>query len=195
MDASGATTYPVKIDPFDQQGPALTGSGASGDARFGASVALSGNGTTALVGGWKDASEAGAAWVFTRSGESWTQQGPKLTGSGEAGAGRFGSSVALSEDGNTALVGGPRDASEAGAAWVFTRSGESWTQQGSKLTGSEAVGAARFGIGVALSDRWQHRRDRRQPRQLRQGRRVGVHARSRRVDPTGREAHRDGRGR
>ena len=51
----------------------------------------------------------GAAWVFTRSGSTWTQQGPKLTGSGEVGAGEFGESVALSSNGNTALIGGDRD--------------------------------------------------------------------------------------
>ena len=72
------------------------------------SVALSADGNTALVGGWKDNSTKGAAWVFTRSGGAWSQQGPKLTGGGEAGEGGFGTSVALSADGNTALIGGAR---------------------------------------------------------------------------------------
>ena len=58
------------------------------------------------------------------------QQGDKLTGSGESGAGKFGYSVALSADGNTALIGGPDDNGNVGAAWVFTRSGSTWTQQG-----------------------------------------------------------------
>ena len=49
----------------------------------------------------------GAAWVFTRSVSTWTQQGPKLTATDESGQGRFGSSVALSGDGTTALIGGP----------------------------------------------------------------------------------------
>ena len=56
----------------------------------------------------------GAAWVFTRSGSTWTQQGGKLTGSGETGDGGFGSSVALSADGNTALIGGPGDNGSTG---------------------------------------------------------------------------------
>ncbi len=150
LDGHGAA-YPLNVDPFVQQA-ALSGSGASGNARFGASVALSGDGNTALVGGWKDASEVGAAWVFARSGESWTQQGSKLTGSGETGAGRFGTSVALSENGNTALIGGYADNASVGAAWVFTRSGSTWTQQGTKLTGAGETGAARFGDAVALSD-------------------------------------------
>ena len=53
---------------------------------FGTNVALSADGNTALIGGWNDDSVAsgnrdysgkGAAWVFTRSGSTWTQQGPK----------------------------------------------------------------------------------------------------------------------
>src|ERR1700724_2461810 len=52
------------------------------------------------------------------------QQGPKLTGGEEeSGAGRFGRSVALAADGDTALVGAPRDSGQVGALWVFTRTG------------------------------------------------------------------------
>ena len=57
--------------------------------------------------------------MFTRSGSTWTQQGSKLTGSGEVGEGAFGSSVALSSEGNTALIGGSGDNVNVGAAWVF----------------------------------------------------------------------------
>src|SRR5271168_1541823 len=64
----------------------------------------------------------------------FTQQGPKLVGSGAVGAAQRGNSVALSADGNTAIMGGQGDNSETGAAWVFTRSGGVWTQQG-KLVG------------------------------------------------------------
>src|SRR5207302_6538509 len=75
----------------------------------------------------------------------------KLTGSGEVGEGHVGFSVALSADGNTALVGGLADNSETGAAWVFVRSEGSWSQQGSKLTGGGEVGRGLFGYSVALS--------------------------------------------
>ena len=78
--------------------------------------------------------------MFTRSGSTWTQQGAKLTGRGEVGEGQFGFSVALSANGNTALIGGPNDNANAGAAWVFTHSGTTWTQLGSKLTGGGEVG-------------------------------------------------------
>jgi hypothetical protein len=137
---------------WTQQGPKFTGSEEIGEPGFGYSVALSSDGNTALIGGPEDNKEVGAAWVFTRSGSSYTQQGPKLTGGGEIGSGRFGVAVKLSSDGNTALIGGPRDNNVVGAAWVFTRSGPSWTQQGSKLTASGEVGPeGRFGYSVALS--------------------------------------------
>jgi hypothetical protein len=136
---------------FVQQGPKLVGTGAVGGAEQGNSVALSGDGNTALVGGPID-DPAGAAWVFTRSGGVWTQQGDKLVGSGAIGTPAQGISVALSADGNTAIVGGSFDNNGIGAAWVFTRSGGIWTQQGSKLVGTGAIGpAANQGSSVALS--------------------------------------------
>jgi hypothetical protein len=146
--------YPLRIDPFIQQGEKLTGTGQSGPItpRLGFSVALSSaEGNTALIGGPGDYGKTGAAWVFTRSGSTWTQQGGKLVGREELGEGLFGSGVALSSDGNTALIGGPGDNTGNGAAWVFTRSGSTWTQQGAKLTGSEGVGVPEFGSSVALS--------------------------------------------
>src|SRR6516165_9582561 len=71
------------------------------------SVALSADGSTAIVGGWSDNSKTGAAWVFTRNGGVWTQQGKKLVGTDAVGSARQGMSVALSADGNTAILGGP----------------------------------------------------------------------------------------
>jgi hypothetical protein len=114
-------------------------------------VALSSDGSTALIGADSDNTNLGAVWVFTRSGSTWTQQGPKLTATGETGPGGFGRSVALSSDGNTALIGAYIDNAIVGAAWVFTRSGSAWTQQGSKLTGGGEIGRGEFGNSVALS--------------------------------------------
>ncbi len=136
---------------WTQQGKKLTGGEESGKARFGDSVALSSEGSTALIGGYDDNTEAGAAWVFTRSGSTWSQQGAKPTGKEESGKGFFGGSTALSSEGNTALVGGRTDGANAGAVWVFTRSGSTWTQQGKKLTGGEESGGGYFGQSVALS--------------------------------------------
>ncbi|MDX6581858.1 MAG: hypothetical protein QOI10_1042, partial [Solirubrobacterales bacterium] len=150
VDDRGAR-YPLRIDPFVQQGGKLTGSGEGGNGTFGVSLALSADGNTALIGGHADSGAAGAAWAFTRSSGVWTQQGAKLTGAGQNGPPEFGASVALSADGNTALIGGPQDGGGLGAAWVFTRSGGVWTQQGAKLTGSGNTGDGAFGSSVALS--------------------------------------------
>jgi hypothetical protein len=148
LDA-GRARYPLRIDPFIQQGSKLTGTGEIETGNLGWSVALSADGDTALVGAPTDAGAIGAAWVFTRSGTSWTQQA-KLTGAGEVGAASFGEGVALSADGNTAAIGAPRG-NNVGAVWVFTRSGGVWTQQGSKLTAKGEEGEGNLGYRVALS--------------------------------------------
>jgi hypothetical protein len=143
---------------WSQQGSKLVGTGFVGDAQQGISVSLSGDGNTAIVGGPQDnvtGVATGAAWVYTRSGGIWTQQGSKLVGTDAIGA-EQGNSVALSADGNIAIVGGPDDnalvgAPGVGAAWVYTRSNGLWTQQGPKLVGTGAVGPSQQGWSVALS--------------------------------------------
>ena len=81
------------------------------------------------MGGPHDNSYTGAVWIYTRNGETWSQQGNKLVGIGAVRTARQGFSVALSADGNTAIVGGISDHMLSGAAWVFTRNGSVWTQQ------------------------------------------------------------------
>ena len=103
---------------------------ATGIDHGGPSVALSADGDTALVGSFYANKLHGAAWVFRRSGSAWQQQGETLTGRDELGASGFGAEVAISADGNTALVGGQDDASQVGAVWVFRRTGAVWAQQG-----------------------------------------------------------------
>jgi IPT/TIG domain/FG-GAP repeat len=127
----------------------LEGSGEIGAARFGSPVSLSADGGTALIGGYADDGRVGAAWVFTGSGSTWTQQA-KLEGGGELGRGQFGRSVALSGDGDSALIGGFTDHHKLGAAWIFTRSGSTWTQQ-TKLQAGGELGRGEFGRSVALS--------------------------------------------
>jgi hypothetical protein len=139
---------------WSQQGPKIVPNDEVGSEVFGASVALSADGNTGLVGAAPvDALPdfAGDAWAFTRSGGAWTQQGSKLTRSGEVGPGDFGASSTLSADGNTALIGGDGDAGGKGAAWEYTRSGVTWTQQGSKITPTDEVGVGTFGFGISLS--------------------------------------------
>jgi len=142
---------------YAQQGAKLIGWGALGIANQGQSLAVSGDGLTAIVGGPFDSSGTGSAWIFVRSGGAWVQQGGKLVGAGSVNGmfgARQGTSVAISADGNTTIVGGTGDNSGAGAAWIFVRSGGVWSQQGTKLVGSGAVDGfigARQGQSVSLS--------------------------------------------
>lgn len=80
------------------------------------------------------------AWPFGANAQ-FTQQGAKLVGAGALGKATLGSSIALSGDGNTALIGGPADNNRNGAVWLFVRSGGVWTQQ-DKLVASDALDGA-----------------------------------------------------
>jgi limonene-1,2-epoxide hydrolase len=149
--AGAAWVFTRSGSVWTQQGGKLVGTGAVGNAGQGVSVAISGDGNTAIVGGLNDNGGVGACWVFVRSGGVWTQQGSKLVGTGAVGAASQGSSIALAADGNTAIVGAAADDNSTGAAWVFTRTGGVWTQQGSKLVGTGAAGSADQGISVSIS--------------------------------------------
>ncbi len=119
-------------------------------AQFGNAVAINGN--TMVVGARFDsttASQAGAAYVYVLSGGVWTQQAVLLAGDG-ALADKFGYSVAISE--NTIVVGAYNDdspLSNAGSAYVFVRSGTTWTFQ-QKLTASDATADDEFGNAVGI---------------------------------------------
>jgi hypothetical protein len=140
-------------------------------------VGLSGDGNTLVVGSPNEASnatgingnqsdtsanEAGAAYVFKRMGATWSQQA-YVKASNRSGF--FGTSVALSSDGSTLVIGGPDESSGAtgvggdqnntsapasGAAYVFTASGSSWSQQ-AYVKASNTHQNAEFGGSVSLS--------------------------------------------
>lgn len=105
---------------------AITGN--SGFPKTGYTVAISRDGLTAAIGGPQDTSNAGAVWVFIKSGVTWLQQA-KLVGTGGIGPAYQGSAVAISADGNTLAIGGQTFNTWQGSAWVWTRSGSTWTQQ------------------------------------------------------------------
>jgi hypothetical protein len=172
VDDAGAR-YPVTIDPIAQQAYAKASNTGSDDG-FGTSVAVSGN--TVVVGAPLEASSAtgvngngfnnsaagaGAVYVFTRSGETWSQQAYlKASNTGEGDG--FGWSVAISgntiivgayqEDSNTTTVNGGganNSAAGAGAAYVFTRSDTIWTQQ-AYIKASNANAGDLFGSVVVV---------------------------------------------
>ncbi len=151
-EEGGAWVFTESGSGWKEQAQLPAGTGAGEQTGAGQSVAVSGNGNTALVGGPGEDKATGAAWVFTRSGESWSQQGGELLGEDATlKEAQQGHSVSLSEDGNTALIGGYHDDLSVGAAWAFVRSGSTWTEQ-EKLVGTGSLGVfSTQGSSVALS--------------------------------------------
>ena len=157
---------------------------------FGMTVALSADGNVmAVAAPWERSAatgingdrnddslpQAGAVYVFTRSGDSWSQQAyVKASNTGRAASegepigdgDQFGLSLALSGDGNTMAVGAPTEdsvatgidgdqtddsATSAGAVYLYARTGNTWTQQ-AYLKGANTGAGDLFGYGVGLSD-------------------------------------------
>ena len=158
-------------------------------ANFGSSVALSRDGNTMAVAAYYEASaatgingnqndrsipEAGAVYIFSRTGSTWSQQayikasntGNAAVGDGFAEGDQFGYSIALSSDGNTLAVGAigedsnatgingdqaDNSANQSGAAYVFTRSGSTWSQQAyvkSSMTRPNVLFGYSIGLGA-----------------------------------------------
>jgi hypothetical protein len=156
---------------------------------FGASVALSTDGNTMAVAATFEASaakgvngdqnddsipQAGAVYIFTRTGNTWSQQAYiKASNTGRAGANendfgdgdQFAYSISLSDDGNTLAVGAITEDSaargingnqeddsavSAGAVYVFARAGTTWSQQ-AYLKPANLQGGDLFGFAVGLS--------------------------------------------
>jgi hypothetical protein len=126
FDAGAAWVFARSYGVWSQQGPKLVGTDVIGSFQLqGISVSLSSDGNTAIIGGFADDNNMGAAWVFTRSDGVWTQKA-KLVGTGAIltpgsiiGGAEQGTSVSISGDGSTVLLGGPLD-DTAGAAWIFS---------------------------------------------------------------------------
>ncbi len=145
----GEAEYPVTIDPLFTQQAKLTASGGAANDQFGASVAISGD--TVVVGAPAanvNETTSGAVYIFVRSGTTWTQQA-KLMAMNSAAFGSFGRSVAI--DGNTVVVGAPSDPFNVflGTAYVFERSGTTWTRQ-AILTPRAEEAFVTFGVSVAI---------------------------------------------
>jgi hypothetical protein len=164
VDSVAATIYAKASNPTASDG-------------FGQSVSVSSDGNTLAVGAYSEdgsiagingtqddlLADAGAVYVFTRSGTTWTQQA-YVKASNPSLNDYFGTSVSVSSDGNTlavgaqfedgsiAGIGGTQDdlLADAGAVYVFTRSGTVWTQQ-AYVKASNPTAGDRFGISVSVS--------------------------------------------
>jgi VCBS repeat-containing protein len=128
----------------------LAASDVAIDDSFGVSVAL--NGDTALIGAQDKNAHTGAAYVFIGASTTWSQQ-KKLTAPDGAAGDFFGTAVACRN--NTAVVGSYKadtvGGSNAGAAYVYTRSGTTWSTA-TKLVDEDGAANNLFGCSVAVSD-------------------------------------------
>ena len=148
---SGAAYVYVRSGSSWSQQQMLKASDAAANGIFGYSVAMSSDGTYAVVGA-RYQNTYGAAYVYIRSGTSWTQQA-KLTASNAGAGDAFGWSVDISNDGTYIIVGAKDEdstASSSGSAYVFIRSGTSWSEQ-QKINGSGAIVNGYFGYSVSIS--------------------------------------------
>jgi hypothetical protein len=177
MDAGAVYVYTRTAGTWAMQVYVKASNAGAGD-NFGTSVALSGDGSTLAVGAPLEASSstginstpnrasgsAGAVYVFDRLLDTWSQQAyvkASNTGVGD----RFGTSVALSGDGNALAVGAPFEdgsaigiggasddfSADPGAAYFYTRTGSAWSEQ-SYVKSSNTGDGDNFGTSVALSD-------------------------------------------
>jgi len=189
MYASGAVYVYVRQGASWVQQAYVKASNPGQSDHFGSSVALSRDGNTMAVAAHWEASaatgingnqhdnsipQAGAVYVFTRTGTTWTQQAyVKASNTGRPGKGgddvgdgdQFGYSLAISGDGNTLAVGAITEdggaqqingtqsddsATSAGAVYVFARTGTTWAQQAYVKTSHMGAGDL-LGFAVALS--------------------------------------------
>jgi len=132
----------------------LLGTDITGAQAFdyaGTSVSLSDDGNTVAIGAPSYSSYPGSARVFTYNGTNWTQKG--VTINGAANNDHFGTSVYLSDDGNTLAVGAYRNdatGTDGGHVRLYTYSGTSWVQKGADINSEAANDWA--GYSVSLSD-------------------------------------------
>ena len=180
VDGSGAVYIFARSGSTWIQQAYIKASNTGDSDLFGGAVALSNDGNTLAVGasgedsnatgiGGSEANDslstAGAVYIFTRSGSTWTQQA--YIKASNTGDDSFGIALALNgSDGNTLAVGATQEASNAtgiggdqannssagaGAVYVFTRSGSTWTQQ-AYIKASNTDASDLFGIAVALNN-------------------------------------------
>ncbi|MBI5479638.1 MAG: FG-GAP repeat protein [Deltaproteobacteria bacterium] len=140
LDCAMASADPLIVT---QQAKLLASDGAANDS-FGGSVSVSGD--TAVVGDYTNNVATGAAYVFVRSGTTWSEQA-KLLASDGAASDFFGHSVSVA--GETVVVGANNKDSGTGAAYVFVRSGTTWSEE-AKLVASGGAGWRSFGQAVSI---------------------------------------------
>jgi hypothetical protein len=125
------------------------------DDEFGTAIALAEDGNTLVVGARYTGNDRGTAFVFSRSGTTWTQStvlNPSEGMINNFDGALFGTAVGISDDGNTIAVGAPGRNSNKGSVYVYTRSiNNTWTQHLQPIVATNGEAADEFGFSVALN--------------------------------------------
>jgi CSLREA domain-containing protein len=149
-DKGAAWIYALSGSSWSLQQELMPGD-ESGYSSFGSSVSLSSTGDAAVIGGSGDGNGVGAAWIYTRSGTSWSEEKKLVPADEGSTSDDFGASASMSADGHTVLLGGTDyTGTDQGAAWVYTSSGSTWTEQ-QKISPADAGATTQIGYSVALS--------------------------------------------
>src|SRR5210317_1145616 len=160
---SGAAYIFTKSGGSWDTGTRIVASDAQAGDYFGRTVAISGDGNTVIAGAYYEdgppsapVSGQGAAYIFNRTGGSW-DTGTRIRATDPETQDFFGENVAISGDGNTAIVGartedGPPSSpvGNSGSVYIFTRTNGSW-DTGTKITNPDPGPNDYFGFGIALS--------------------------------------------
>ena len=144
-DTDSGSAYILRIiDPFwGEEFPATPSNGTANEL-FGISVSMSGN--TAVIGASGANNSQGTAYVYIKNGSNWTLQ-QTLTSSDGAAGDNFGRSVSIK--GDYLIVGANSKAGGKGSAYIFFRTGTSWTEQ-KILNASDGAAGDNFGISVSI---------------------------------------------
>jgi uncharacterized repeat protein (TIGR02543 family) len=151
----GAAYVFTKVGGAWTQAQKLTASNGAANDSFGWSVAVSYSGGRIFVGapGVGGAPGRGAIYAYDKSGSAWTEEAAPPVASDNGSGDNFGYSLSTSSTGTTLVVGAPYKTysghSMQGAAYVFTSSGASWTQQ-QKLVDAGGSASDFFGASVAV---------------------------------------------
>jgi len=116
------------------------------------STCLSKNGDLCVFGSAGDNSGVGAVWIYALVGGNWVQQGPKITGQGAIGNGRFGISMVLSGLGDQLVIGANNDDGGVGAAYIYEKITLGNWAFVAKLVGTPLAPGSNFGWDVDFSE-------------------------------------------
>ncbi|KAA3604311.1 MAG: T9SS C-terminal target domain-containing protein [Calditrichaeota bacterium] len=140
-----ALSFGIFTNCFAEYEEKITPNDIAAGHRYGFGIDIDGD--YAISGAYEDGN--GSAYIFKRSGTTWTQEAKIVASDGSSGD-EFGRSVSI--DGDFAIVGSRYDddgGSDSGSAYIFKRSGTSWTEE-TKLTANDPDAGDRFGQVVAI---------------------------------------------